>query len=51
MINIISYLFKQNKPLPAENLVLFMYELMQNGVMNKFIWFYYFYVERMFLVY
>lgn len=35
MIGIMSYWFLQNKALPAENLFALMYELMQNGVMNK----------------
>ena len=35
MIGIMSYWFMQNKALPAEDLIALMYELMQNGIMNK----------------
>ena len=35
MIGIMSYWFMHNKALPADNLIALMYELMQNGVMNK----------------
>ena len=35
MIGIMSYWFRQNKPLPAEKLIELMYELMEKGVMNK----------------
>ncbi|GFP75566.1 TetR/AcrR family transcriptional regulator [Clostridium fungisolvens] len=35
MIGIMSYWFSQDKILPAENLVLLMYDLMENGVMKR----------------
>jgi len=34
MIGIMSYWFRQNKVLPAEKLVVLMYEVMENGVMK-----------------
>jgi AcrR family transcriptional regulator len=37
MIGIMSYWFRQNKPLPAEKLIELMYELMEKGVMGKLI--------------
>jgi AcrR family transcriptional regulator len=35
MIGIMSYWFRQDKILPAEELVSLMYDLMENGVMNR----------------
>ncbi|MDF2593343.1 MAG: Transcriptional regulator [Clostridia bacterium] len=35
MIGIMSYWFKQDKMLPAENLISLMYDLMENGVMKR----------------
>lgn len=35
MIGIMSYWFRQNKSLPPEKLISLMYELMQNGVIQK----------------
>lgn len=37
MIGIMSYWFRQNKVLPAEDLIAIMYKLMQNDVMNELI--------------
>lgn len=35
MIGIMSYWFRQDKVLPAENLIALMYDLMENGVMKR----------------
>lgn len=35
MIGVVSYWFRQNKVLPAEDLIALMYRLMQNEVINK----------------
>jgi hypothetical protein len=35
MIGIMSYWFRQDKALPAEDLIALIYELMQNGVMKR----------------
>jgi hypothetical protein len=35
MIGIMSYWFRQDKVMPAEDLIALMYDLMQNGVMKR----------------